>query len=193
MFFRRHSDLLACYRQKQEIREEDMSQLRTRIRRIDFSNFKALGSYSLSLGEVNILVGPNNSGKSTIIGALRTLDAALRFARTRPPTRVHIGVTTAIGYRIPKESVPISLENVQTNYNGAEARVTFYLSNRNILVLVFPDDGGCVLTTQVDSGVVTSAANFKREFPISLVVVPVLGPVEHNELRRERSTVVDGL
>jgi hypothetical protein len=193
MFFRRHSDSLACYRQKQEIREEDMSQLRTRIRRIDFSNFKALGSYSLSLGEVNILVGPNNSGKSTIIGALRTLDAALRFARTRPPTRVHIGVTTAIGYRIPKESVPISLENVQTNYNGAEARVTFYLSNRNILVLVFPDDGGCVLTTQVDSGVVTSAANFKREFPISLVVVPVLGPVEHNELRRERSTVVDGL
>ena len=84
----RHSDLLACYRQKQEIREEDMSQLRTRIRRIDFSNFKALGSYSFSLGEVNILVGPNNSGKSTIIGALRTLDAALRFARTRPPTRV---------------------------------------------------------------------------------------------------------
>lgn len=49
------------------------------------------------------------------------------------------------------------------------------------------------LTTQADSGVVTSAANFKREFPISLVVVPVLGPVEHNELRRERSTVVDGL
>ena len=58
--------------------------MRVRIRRVEFSNFKALGSYSLTVGEINILVGPNNSGKSTIIGALRTLDAAMRFARTRP-------------------------------------------------------------------------------------------------------------
>ena len=92
-----------------------MSQLGVRIRRIEFSNFKAFGGFSLSLGEVNILVGPNNSGKSTIVGALRTLEAAVRFSRTRPPTRVHIGDTAQIGYRIPEESVPISLENVQTD------------------------------------------------------------------------------
>ena len=47
-------------------------------------------------------------------------------------------MTTAIGYRIPKESVPISLENVQTNYNGAEARVTFHLSNRKSWCWSFP-------------------------------------------------------
>lgn len=170
-----------------------MSQSRSRIRCVEFSNFKALGSYSLTLGEVNVLVGPNNSGKSTIIGALRTLDAAVRIARTRAPSRVYIGEAVVIGYRIPQESVPISLENVQTDYNGAEARVTFILSNGNALALVFPDDGGCVLVPQVDSGMVTSAAAFKREFPISLVIVPVLGPVEHKELRRDRSTVVAGL
>ena len=69
-----------------------MSKTYARIRRIEFSNFKALARYSLILGEVNILVGPNNSGKSTVIGALRTLDAAVRFARTRPPARVNAGV-----------------------------------------------------------------------------------------------------
>lgn len=175
------------------IREQDMSYLQARIRRIEFSNFKAFGSYSLTPGEVNILVGPNNSGKSTIIGALRTLDAAVRLARTRAPSRVYIGEAVVIGYRKPEESVPISLENVHTDYNGAESRVTFHLNNGNALALIFPDDGGCVLAPQVDGGVVTSAANFKREFPISLVIVPVLGPVEHNELRRERSTVVGGL
>jgi energy-coupling factor transporter ATP-binding protein EcfA2 len=170
-----------------------MSQSRARIRRIEFSNFKALGDYSLTLGEVNILVGPNNSGKSTIIGALRTLDAAMRFARTRAPSRVHVEDTVVIGYRVPEESVPISLENVQTDYNGAESRVTFWLTNGSALDLVFPSDGGCILVPRLDSGVVTSAANFKREFPISLVIVPVLGPVEHKEHRRERSTVVAGL
>jgi energy-coupling factor transporter ATP-binding protein EcfA2 len=170
-----------------------MSRLPIHIRRIEFSNFKAFGAYSLSVGEINILVGPNNSGKSTIIGALRSLDAAVRFARTRAPSRLHIGEDVVIGYRIPEDSLPISLENVQTDYNGAEAQVTFHLSNRNVLTLIFPNDGGCALVPKVDGGVVTTAATFKSAFPISLVIVPVLGPVEHNELRRERSTVVDGL
>ncbi len=89
--------------------------------------------------------------------------------------------------------MPISLENVQTDYNGTESRVTFFLSNGNTLALIFPEDGGCVLIPQLDGGVITSAAIFKREFPISTVIVPVLGPVEHNEHRRERSTVVAGL
>jgi len=174
-------------------RRGSMAQAQVRIRRIEFSNFKALGSYSLSLQEVNILVGPNNSGKSTVIGALRTLDAAVRTARSRAPTRLHVGDETLIGYRIPEESVPISLENVQTDYNGAESRVTFHLSNRNTLTLIFPDDGGCVLLPILDGGVVNSAAVFKREFPINLVIVPVLGPVEHLEQRRERGTVVASL
>ena len=39
---------------------------------------------------------------------------------------------------------------------------------------------------------VMTAAAFKRNFP-SLTVVPVLGPVEHRESRRERETVVAGL
>src|SRR4051812_31090032 len=146
-----------------------MSQPQVRIRQIEFSNFKAFSSYSLNLGEVNILVGPNNCGKSTVIGALRTLDAAVRLARTRAPSRVYIGETVAVGYRIPTESVPISLENVQTDYNGAESSVAFKLSNGNVLNPVFPDDGGCVLLPHVDGVVVTTAAMFKREFPISLL------------------------
>jgi energy-coupling factor transporter ATP-binding protein EcfA2 len=170
-----------------------MSQARTRIRRIEFSNFKALSKYSVSLSEINILVGPNNCGKSTIVGALRTLDAGVRLARTRPPSRLQVSESVVVGYRIPEESVPISLENVQTDYNGAESRVTFHLANGNALALVFPDDGGCVLLPLLESGTVTSAAIFKREFPISLIIVPVLGPVEHSEHRRERSTVVAGL
>jgi energy-coupling factor transporter ATP-binding protein EcfA2 len=170
-----------------------MVQQRARIRRIEFSNFKGLAQYTLTITDINILVGPNNSGKSTLIGALRTLDASIRFAGSRPPTRVYIGEVSHVGYRIPEESVPISLENVQTNYNGEEARVTFLLSNGNSLALVFPEDGGCVLLPVVDGDVVNSASAFKREFPISLIIVPVLGPVEHREKRRDRSTVVAGL
>jgi len=170
-----------------------MPEVGARIRKIDFSNFKAFAKYTMTVSDVNILVGPNNSGKSTIVGALRSLDAAIRFARTRAPSRIYIGDETLVGYRIPEDSLPISIENVLTNYEGAEARVTFELSNGNALALIFPEEGGCVLEPRLDMGVVTTAAAFKRAFPVSLVIVPVLGPVEHEERRRERATVVAGL
>jgi energy-coupling factor transporter ATP-binding protein EcfA2 len=162
----------------------------SRIRRIEFSNFKAFGNYSVNIGDVNILVGPNNSGKSTIIGALRTLDAAVRFARGRQPARVYAGEEGFVGYRIPGESVPISLENVHTDYNGNESKVTFHLSNGNALVLVFPTDGGCILVPLSKNGIENTTKIFRHEFPVNLTIVPVLGPIEHNEQRRERSTVV---
>lgn len=164
-----------------------------RITRIEFSNFKALGEYTVFIGDINILVGPNNAGKSTIIGAARTLDSALRFARTRAPFRVYVEDTVYLGYRIPEDSIPISLENVFTDYEGNEARVVFRISNGNHLTLLFPKEGGCVLLPTVSDGVVTSAAAFKRAFPLSLVIVPVLGPIEHDEKRRDPGTVVAGL
>jgi hypothetical protein len=164
-----------------------------RINRIIFRNFKALADFSLSLRDVNLLVGPNNSGKSTIISALRVLDNGVRFARTRAPTQVFIGDEAKIGYRLPEDSIPISLENIHTNYDATESRVTFQLSNQNKLHLIFPADGGCILLPEVPYHPVLTAAAFKRHFPLVLTVVPVLGPLEHREARREKSTVAAAL
>ena len=44
------------------------------IASVRFSNFKALSSYSVPLQSMNVLVGPNNSGKSTILSAFRVLE-----------------------------------------------------------------------------------------------------------------------
>lgn len=164
-----------------------------RISNIQFQNFKALKHYSLSFDQVNILVGPNNSGKSTIIGALRALDIALRFAKSRPPQRIYFDDGTEIGYRIPRDSLPIALENVHTNYNAEQSTVTFILSNRNKLCLMFPIEGGCLLLPKLPDRIVESAAAFKKAFPISLTVVPVLGPIESKETRWEKATIVNGL
>jgi len=54
-----------------------------RIYGVSFVNFKAFEQYSLTIDQVNVLVGPNNSGKSTIIGAFRALDSGLRIAGSR--------------------------------------------------------------------------------------------------------------
>jgi hypothetical protein len=158
-----------------------------------FHNFKAFREYSLSLGQVNILVGPNNCGKSTIISGLRALDSGLRIAWSRAPQRIFFDGKSEIGYRIPNNSLPLSLENVHTNYSADPSSITFGLSNKNKLELIFPSEGGCVLVPDVLGYDLETAAQFRRQFPISLAVVPVLGPIEHNEHLRERSTVVDAL
>jgi energy-coupling factor transporter ATP-binding protein EcfA2 len=165
----------------------------TRITSIQFTRFKAFSNYTISLDSMNILVGPNNSGKSTVIGALRALASGLRIARTQSPQRIEIGTHHRTAYRIPEASLPISLENVHTDYDSTESKVTFNLSNRNKLHLVFPDDGGCFLIPENLGRDVSTVATFKKNFPITLTCVPVLGPVEHREQRRERSTVVAGL
>ena len=165
----------------------------TRITRITFKNFKALADFSLLLRDMNLLVGPNNSGKSTIISALRVLDNGIRLARTRTPAQVFTDEGAEVGYRLTEDSIPISLENIHTNYDATESRVTFQLSNQNKLHLVFPADGGCILLPEVPYHPVLTAAAFKRHFPLVLTVIPVLGPLEHREARREKATVVAAL
>ena len=93
-----------------------------------------------------------------------------------------------LGYRIPEDSLPISLENVHTDYGSEESQVIFSLSNGNKLNLIFPQGGGCLLVPEAKGTVVLNSAAFKRSFPITLTVVPVLGPLEHREQRRERNT-----
>ena len=50
--------------------------------RVDFHRFKAFENFSVVLRHFNILVGPNNAGKSTILAAFRILAAAMRKAGT---------------------------------------------------------------------------------------------------------------
>lgn len=165
----------------------------TRIQNIIFRHYKALEDYTVSIGHVNILVGPNNSGKSTVIGALRVLAVALRIARKNKPERISLGTNHCYGYRIKESLVPISLENVATNYLDGTSKISFHLTNENALHLNFDREAGCVLVPETRSGTVRTAAEFKSQFPIGLAVIPVLGPVEHRESLREVETVASSL
>ncbi|EDQ6205877.1 AAA family ATPase [Salmonella enterica subsp. enterica] len=153
------------------------------ITSVKFTNFKALEDYSISMNDINILVGPNNSGKSTIISAFRVLQAALKIANTRSAGMVpsYTG-GNAWGHRIPENSIPISLENVHTNYSQENTKIEFRLSNANRLIILFPPDGGCILNIDAQGKPVKTPTAFKKSFPIFVQVVPVLGPFEQEEI-----------
>ena len=164
------------------------------ISSVRFRNFKALEDFSISFDRMNILVGPNNSGKSTVISAFRVLSLGLRKASSRNPELLR-NRRIARGYRIPRASLPITMENAQTDYQDVEATVTFRLTNGNRLILSFTqEDEDCILYPETSEGdAIASVSAFRREFPISLLVVPVLGPVENQEQIVTKETVDQNL
>lgn len=143
---------------------------------------------------MNVLVGPNNSGKSTIISALRILEVALRRAKSKNAERVRIpDGRYGHGHHLSLNQLSVSLENVATDYNSEDSRIEFRLSNRNKLHLYFPSDGGCTLYWETEGPAVTTAGRFVTAFPIAVQVVPVLGPLEHKEAYVTEETVRESL
>ncbi len=165
-----------------------------RITSVRFKNFKGLKQCSVSLEEMNILVGPNNAGKSTVLSAFRLLEAGLRVAGSRKPEMLTIEGQRCWGYRVNPHLLDISVENIHTDYIEDECFARFRLSNRNHLTLRFTRERDCFLVGEVESGGrPRSVKAFRKYFPISVTTVPVLGPVEHGEDLRQERTVRNNL
>lgn len=150
---------------------------------VHFKNFKAFKDYWVSLNDFNVLVGPNNSGKSTILGAFKILAEGMRKARSRNPIYVPGPDHQSLGYAVTLDEVPLATENIFTDYDDSEpAQVNFRLSNGNELLLFFPSTDACYLICNTKNKTVKSTVQFKNEYNATIGYVPVLGPVEHNEV-----------
>ena len=149
---------------------------------VRFHHYKAFRKYSLNLQRFNVLVGPNNAGKSTILGAFRILAEGIRKANARNPVLVPGPNGITHGYPLDLSGVPVATENVFFDYDNSEpATVIFRLSNGNQLMLFFPDQGMCNLICVTQGRPVLSTAAFRSQYNASIGFVPILGPVEHDE------------
>lgn len=149
---------------------------------VTFYRFKAFRAFSLKLRHFNILVGPNNAGKSTILTAFRILAAAMRKASTRKPTIVQGPHGQSHGYSVDLKGISVAEENIFYNYVQEEAAyVRFILSNKNSMLLYFPEQGECSLILETNKKSITSPTGFRSQFKCPIGFVPILGPVDHDE------------
>jgi len=156
----------------------------TRFVRVEFSRFKAFKRFNLSLRHFNILVGPNNAGKSTILAAFRILAAGMRRAYSRSPEIIRgpSGMGMTRGYRIDLSTISIAEENLFYNYDDSEAAtIRFKISNSNELLLYFPEQGTCYLIAQSIGKSNHTPSTFRSNFNCRIGFVPILGPLEHFE------------
>lgn len=132
---------------------------------VSFHRYKGFKTFSLSLKEFNVLIGPNNCGKSTIIGAFRILAEALRKARSKKPEMVSGPNGNVLGYSIDLSAIPIATENVFYNYDESEpSSVKFHLSNDNVLMLFFPERGICNLICNAKDKIIKNTTDFNLSY-----------------------------
>ena len=149
---------------------------------VRFHRYKAFREHMISLDRFNVLVGPNNSAKSTILGAFRILSEGIRKARSRNPTMVPGPHGQTRGYAVELQDLPIATENIFYDYDDSEpATIRFRISNGNELLLFFPEPLTCFLICDTQGRPVTSTYIFKSQYNVSIGFVPILGPVEHDE------------
>lgn len=153
------------------------------ITSIKFSNYKSFKKFSVALNEFNILVGPNNAGKSTVIGSLKILAEGLRKARARKPELIDDpNGNQILGYEIDLSQVPVATENVFHDYDDSvPAVIRFRLSDGSHLQVFFPARNVCYFNYETTNQIVRSPKEFKELVTLEIGYVPILGPVEHTE------------
>ena len=157
---------------------------------IRLRNFKRFDSFYLSARQNNVLVGPNNSGKSSILDALRIAHACLRYARTRPPSPIEITNSGfELGYHLPTSSLPVPIANITTNYNENDAIIEVRCSNTNTLIVRLHPDRPISFYVQSQQDRMRTSALFRAAIPIDLVIVPPLGPLEEMEYIAQHETI----
>lgn len=160
-----------------------------KITEVRFRNYKRLANFSIRAQQGNILVGPNNSGKSSILDAFRLLDAAIRYTGQRRPSLVSSEKGVFDGYEIPESAFPFHLTNVVTNYGDIEASIEFDHENGATAHLCLSNDRSVRFFIDNNGKRFATSRQFRDAFPIQLVVVPTLSPLESEEILVQQETV----
>lgn len=152
------------------------------IRSLEFFDYKSFPRFTVSAKRSNILVGANNAGKSTSLDALRITFDVLRAARRRNAvlkSQSTDGVCAT--WNVPQSVIQLDMRYCVHNFSDANARIELTATNGNRFVMLLnPDtDVECYLVSQISAQ--KRAQFLKDQFPIEIVVVPTLSPLEQNE------------
>lgn len=150
---------------------------------LTLSNFKKFESFRINFTETNVIVGPNNAGKSSVLDALRVLSDFLKYAARRSPKRESQGkYGVCATYYISNHMLSIPIENVTRNYSDEVAVISAKLDNKSIFRIELSPHHSPKGFLIIDGEPPKTIAAFLKQFPCKITIVPTLSPFEENEI-----------
>lgn len=160
------------------------------IEHVTLTNFRKFKAFSLPLRSGNVLVGPNNSGKSSVLDAFRILFGCYRYTRSVSPKLFEVkGRGVCSGYHVPEASIAVPLANVSNNYNEDDAEIEFRHGNGNKVRISLHPDRPVRFSLSSAATPPRTSTNFRKLFPLDLVIVPTLAPLEESEPYLQDETI----
>lgn len=157
------------------------------LKTLKLTHFRAFRSFTVDFGDSAYLVGPNNAGKSTILTALRTVDALLRYAHARTPDRTaEDGGKYVPAYPVNLRDFPSLRESIRYEFRNLEARLELTWKSGAQLTAVWPpaedddDDDPFFYLEKLPGMYINTAALARKHLPL-LGVIPILNPIESSE------------
>jgi energy-coupling factor transporter ATP-binding protein EcfA2 len=161
------------------------------IERVRLLRYKGFENFTLRIGRRAILVGPNNSGKTTLVQALRLAAGLIRYARRR---RVEGSFTDAILENHPRDVVGYLIsdvgvrqlswykdENIRYEFRREPTALEIQFKSGARLRAIWPVDDPAFFYVEKGPGAIAyMPAEVSRCTP-TVGVVPTLVPVEHRE------------
>ena len=165
-----------------------------RIQQLDLWNFKAFERFTMTFGANAFLVGPNNAGKSTLIGAAGVAAGMLEHASRRRATgfREH-GERVVCTHSLRADQYGLVTENLRHQFRSAESAVSIRTDTDLILTGVWPSDDDdnsepFFYLRRPDERSVSEPSKV-RELTGQIGVVPGLYPMNHTETVLEATYV----
>ena len=135
------------------------------LQELRLKNFRCFEDYTINFNKFNIIVGKNNSGKSTIIDALKLISNVIRYA----PYRDHF---------LKDKDIPFSLANLRYNYNKEETRIFSKFTDGTEIEVLFPYEGK-PYANLLKGGEILNDRSLRTKI---LGIVPPVGTFEEEEM-----------
>ncbi|MEM4311716.1 MAG: AAA family ATPase [Nitrososphaerales archaeon] len=102
---------------------------------ISISNFRGIKEGEINLGQLNILLGPNNSGKTTILEALFLVPNPLRYSSYIPLSARHSPSPTLEVFYLLHQALGGDFIFLFYNYTSDESKIKFKKDEREFTLL----------------------------------------------------------
>lgn len=150
------------------------------LEKLKLTNFRCFDEYEVEFDKFNVIVGKNDTGKSTIIDALKLVSNACRYAPYRDQY-------------LKERDIPFSQVNLKHNYIEEDTIVYSKFSDNIEIEIIFPINGRPYTEFSKGFRPISTKGLPRRFFKNSLGIIPPIGTFKEYEQLGDRKYLLSVL